>query len=145
MQGMRNDMNWYTLYRAEDDEILAIGRNYECAARMGIKQSEFPHFIWGIKNGKNRKYIVVIEDIESVEEDELSNGIVVYGEGNQEYQKTYTRKLDTEKAMDLYYQGLNDREIAKKCRVEKSSIYIWRKKNNLPPRAKRGYQHKEVV
>ena len=40
--------------------------------------------------------------------------------------------FDTEKAYELYRQGLTDSAIGKACGIGSNSIYNWRKKNNLP-------------
>lgn len=43
-------------------------------------------------------------------------------------------KIDHVKAMELYRQGKNDREIGDELGVLKSTVLDWRKRNNLPSR-----------
>lgn len=44
-------------------------------------------------------------------------------------------KTDWKKGLELYHQGLSDREIAKALNVAASTICGWRKRNGLPPNA----------
>lgn len=41
--------------------------------------------------------------------------------------------LDKERAMDLYNQGLCDRDIADECGVKPGCVGEWRRKQGLPP------------
>ena len=41
------------------------------------------------------------------------------------------KEIKNKKRMELYNQGLTDKEIAKKLKNNKKTIYLWRKKNNL--------------
>lgn len=49
-----------------------------------------------------------------------------------------TRVIDRAFAKELYDQGCNDCEIARKIGCSNISIFAWRQRNNLPPNAKRG-------
>ncbi len=41
--------------------------------------------------------------------------------------------LDKERAMELYNDGLCDRDIAEKCGVKSAAVGVWRRKAGLPP------------
>ena len=43
------------------------------------------------------------------------------------------KTIDTERAKELYEDGLNDREIAYELGVTHGSVYRWRKREGLPP------------
>ena len=47
-------------------------------------------------------------------------------------------KLDEEKAMELYRQGLNDREVGARLGVTHSTVCLWRKRRGLPSIAPKG-------
>jgi len=59
----------------------------------------------------------------------------------EETNKKRKYSFDTEKAMELYKQGLSDIAIGKACYVSAQTIYKWRRKNNLE--ANRGVKPKE--
>ena len=42
--------------------------------------------------------------------------------------------------MDLYKQGLDDRQISDKLHLSKGPIWMWRKKKGLPSNKKQGFQ-----
>jgi len=44
-----------------------------------------------------------------------------------------TKKIDNDRILDLYNQGLNDAEIADKLGCTRSTVTLWRRNNKLPP------------
>ena len=46
--------------------------------------------------------------------------------------KTISYKINAEKAMKMYLNGLSDVEIARNLKLSHSTICKWRKRNNLP-------------
>lgn len=44
-----------------------------------------------------------------------------------------SKKIDNDKMLDLYNQGLNDADIAGQLGCSRATITAWRKKNSLPP------------
>ena len=54
---------------------------------------------------------------------------------------------ENEMYQTLYDKGLNDREIAEKCSVDRRAVWSWRKKNGLPSKhykRKNAVDHKHV-
>lgn len=49
------------------------------------------------------------------------------------------KRLDQERAQEMYGQGMNDHEIADRLGVSSSAVYHWRYRNNLPPHTGTGY------
>lgn len=144
-------MDWYTFYNAEDDEILAIGRSYECANRLGVNFKDFPSLVRKIKKGAIKKYTIVIEKVDLLNDESDFTDIKVYGEENKEikenrvYISNRERKINVDLAMDLYNQQLNDVEMGKRLGVAKSSVRNWRERNNLPANVNRGYQKRRIT
>lgn len=42
------------------------------------------------------------------------------------------KKLDHEKALKLYTQGLNDADISRRLNVSDNAVHLWRRRNKLP-------------
>ena len=55
----------------------------------------------------------------------------------QENRVSFLPEEENQKRIDLYKQGLTDKEIAAKCFVCKDAIFYWRKKRGLPPNGNR--------
>lgn len=58
--------------------------------------------------------------------DEIMNNSLIFEEQNK------CKKEVLKERLSLYEQGLNDYEIADIQRVTQATIFLWRKKNNLP-------------
>ena len=67
--------NWYTVYKAERDQLVTIGFAKECAAYLGCAVDSFRSMVSKVKSGKNKSYCVVVEDL-------LSGSYTVYGADN---------------------------------------------------------------
>ena len=51
------------------------------------------------------------------------------------------KKIDNERAMELYLAGASDYRIAQEFNVMHGSVTSWRKTRNLPANHARGWQH----
>lgn len=54
------------------------------------------------------------------------------------------RKLDSKKAMELYREGLNDSEIARRLDVSDNSVHLWRRRNGLASHCVRVAENEET-
>jgi len=60
---------YYTIYDAESDEVIAHGTARECAKKMNLTIESFYCAVGRARSGKRKKYVVVEEDIESIDEE----------------------------------------------------------------------------
>lgn len=66
---------WYTVYRAVDDEVVALGTGAMCAKGLGWTLETFYSIVSKVKFGKNRAYTIVVENPKT-------RTYVVYGADN---------------------------------------------------------------
>ena len=57
-------MHWYTIYLRKTEEVIASGRGVQCAQALGMSMGTFWCTVSRCRSGKNRKYEIMIEDIE---------------------------------------------------------------------------------
>lgn len=124
-------MIWYTVYRAEDDAVLAIGTAQMCAKAFGWTVSNLRSMISKVKSKSNRSYAIVVEDLEA-------GTCVVYGDDNCAGKIGRPRKVDYNLVADLYYAKVCDADIARTLHVNPGTIWEWRTRMGLPPIGKRG-------
>lgn len=124
-------MIWYTVYRAEDDTVLAIGTARMCANALGWTESNLRSMISKVKSKRNRSYAIVVEDLEA-------RTCVVYGDDNCAGKIGRPRKVDYSLVADLYYARMCDADIARTLHVNPGTIWEWRTRMGLPPIGKRG-------
>lgn len=129
---------WYTVYAAYRDQLIVIGTSRECAAFMGVSLKSFYELVSRVKSGKVKTHCIVVEDLDA-------GTYAVYGSSNTGELRGRPKVLDDYLADKLYADGLSDRDMAEHLGVDKRTIWTWRKKNNLPPNAKRGRPRKEVA
>lgn len=55
-------MHHYTVYRAEDDQLVAFGIARECAKALKLSSTaSFYCLVCNVMKGKNRKYEILVE------------------------------------------------------------------------------------
>ncbi len=59
----RINRDWYTIYSAHDDEVLALGTLDQCAKTLGRSRSGLIMLISNVKTRRNFAYTVVREDL----------------------------------------------------------------------------------
>ena len=136
--GRRESSTWYTVYEAYRDSLVVIGTSRECAAFMGCTVNCFHSMVSKVKAGKNKAYCIVVEDLDA-------GTYEVYGSENTGELRGRPKVLDDYLADKLYAAGLSDPDMAKRLGVDTRTVWTWRKKNNIPPNAKRGRPRKEVA
>lgn len=57
-------MHWYTVYERKSEQILVSGGGVQCAKALGMSMNTFWCTVSRCRSGKNRKYEIMIEDIE---------------------------------------------------------------------------------
>lgn len=74
---------------------------------------------------------------EQIKKEEKKKGIVITTRKALNIRKSFAeeQKKSAER-MELYKQGLTDKQIADRLLVDKSTIRYWRKKNGLPTNSK---------
>lgn len=133
---------WYTIYEADNDEILTIGVEEECTKNLGFTSKKiFREMISKVKIGRNKKYIIVIEEVDDDYED-IDGNMTIYGETNCGTKRIYQYDFNVEEAMSLYMNGYNDKEIAEILHVDKTSIQRWRDRSGLKSWCGRGRPRK---
>ena len=136
--GRRESSTWYTVYEAYRDSLIVIGSARECAAYMGCTVKSFHELVSRVKSGNVKTHCIVVEDLEA-------GTYEVYGSENTGELRGRPKVLDDYLADTLYAAGLSDPDMAKRLGVDTRTVWTWRKKNNLPPNAKRGRPRKEVA
>lgn len=136
--GRRESLTWYTVYEAYHDRLVVIGPARQCAAFMGMSIKSFYELVSRVKSGKVKTHCIVVEDLDA-------DSYAVYGSNNTGELRGRPKTMDDSLAWKLYGDGLNDPDIAQQLGVDPSTIWTWRKKNNLPPNAKRGRPRKDVA
>ena len=76
---------WFTIYKADDDTVLAFGDKQTCAKMMETTLAGLNWVIHKVKVGKLRCYTIVIEDLDS-------GTYTVYGGENRGRPYKYKRK-----------------------------------------------------
>lgn len=59
-----HEMHWYTVYERKSEQILVSGGGAQCAKALGMSIKTFWCTVSRCRSGKNRKYEIMIEDIE---------------------------------------------------------------------------------
>lgn len=59
---MRAEQNWYTVYDARTDELLACGSAAKCARTLGLTKDSFYSTLCRVAKGTNHKYLILTED-----------------------------------------------------------------------------------
>ena len=57
-------LNDYSVYSRKTDMLLAFGTARECAKALGLTLGSFWSMVSRVRTGKNRKYLVYLEDAE---------------------------------------------------------------------------------
>ena len=136
--GRRESSTWYTVYEAYRDRLVVIGYARECATFMGGTGKSFHELDARVKSGKVKTHCIVVEDLDA-------GTYAAYGGDNTGELRGRPKTMDDSLAWQLYGDGLNDPDIAQQLGVDPRTIWTWRKKNNLPPNAKRGRPRKIVA
>ena len=136
--GRRESSTWYTVYASYRDQLIVIGYARQCAAFMGVSLKSFYELVSRVKSGKVKTHCIVVEDLDA-------GTYAAYGGDNTGELRGRPKTMDDSLAWQLYGDGLNDPDIAQQLGVDPRTIWTWRKKNNLPPNAKRGRPRKIVA
>ncbi len=57
----KQEKNYYTVYLASTDEVVANGYAYECAEQMNMTLHSFVSMVSKVKSGVNHKYEVFVQ------------------------------------------------------------------------------------
>ena len=136
--GRHETSAWFTVYEAYRDRLVVIGYARECAAFMGCTVKSFRELVSRVKSGKVKSHCIVVEDLEA-------GTYAVYGGDNTGELRGRPKTVDDGLGEELYAAGLNDPDIAQRLGVDTRTVWTWRRKNNLPPNAKRGRPRKSVA
>ena len=136
--GRHETLTWYTVYEAYRDRLVVIGYARECANFMGCTVKSFHELVARVKSGKVKTHCIVVEDL-------VTDSYAVYGGNNTGELRGRPKTVEDYIAEELYAAGLSDADIARRVGVDTRTIWSWRKKNNLPPNAKRGRPRKDVA
>ncbi len=114
------------VYKAEGDELLVCGTSADCARYFGCSINSFHCMVHNVKTGRTKSFCIVVED--------LGLGIyTVWGEGNTGAPSRPDQIVrdDDEDALEMWKQGLNDRQISERLGVNISSVFTWRRRMGL--------------
>ncbi len=56
--------NYYTVYDAYTDDVLACGDSLECAEQLGIRQVSFFKAVMRCDRGESKKYVIIKDSYE---------------------------------------------------------------------------------
>lgn len=124
--------NWYyTFYLSQNDEVYCSGTKQEVLEKLSIKENNFHSTISKIKVGKNKRFVVVVEDIEK-------GTMRVVGEKNADYQRKLLKEKEEfeDEIFALYEKGYSDVKIADELGCTAEKVRKFRYKCNLPKNTK---------
>lgn len=62
-KGHKPPSRYYTVWNAKTDELIACGTAEECATVMGRSIADFHTMVSRVRSGKNKKFVVLVEDL----------------------------------------------------------------------------------
>lgn len=71
--------------------------------------------------------VQVLAELTCCSQEEMRNFL-----GIKKPERKEPSKVDHEKALKLYMQGLNDAEISRRLNVSDNAVHLWRRRNKLP-------------